>query len=303
MRSACVAHDLAASIHASARRWRTTGSSVTPVARASVGDLVPARARTPSCWPSVDAPRSNASVPIATFQPPFDLADDVGRPRCGRRRRTTSLNSECPVICTIGRISMPGWSIGTSRYEMPLCLRRVAVGAGEHEAPVRPVRERRPHLLAGDHPLVAVELGAGLHVGEVGAGVRARSSPGTRARCRSGCRAGSGACCSSVPKCTIVGPSSPSPMMPDPARSAGARVLLVEDHLLEQRRAAAAVLASASRGRSSRRAELAAPTRSRSSNSACSSPGPPRPRTPRNSPSSAGRASRAPRRGTPRARR
>ena len=50
-------------------------------------------------------------------------------------------------------------------------LRRVGVRAREHEDPLRPVRERRPHLLAGDHPLVAVEHGAGLHVGEVGAGV------------------------------------------------------------------------------------------------------------------------------------
>ena len=26
------------------------------------------------------------------------------------------------MICTIGRISMPGWSIGTRRYERPLCF-------------------------------------------------------------------------------------------------------------------------------------------------------------------------------------
>ena len=52
-----------------------------------------------------------------------------------------------------------------------LVLGRVAVGAGQHEAPVGPVGQRGPHLLAVDHPLVAVELGAGLDVGEVGAGV------------------------------------------------------------------------------------------------------------------------------------
>ena len=55
---------------------------------------------------------------------------------------------------------------------MPLCFGGVAVGAGQHEAPVGPVGLARPHLLAVDHPLAAVELGAGLDVGEVGAGAR-----------------------------------------------------------------------------------------------------------------------------------
>ena len=44
------------------------------------------------------------------------------------------------------------------------------LGAGHHEAPLRQVRQRRPHLLAVDHPLVAVELGGGRHVGQVAAG-------------------------------------------------------------------------------------------------------------------------------------
>ena len=36
--------------------------------------------------------------------------------------KNTSLNSMLPVICWSGRTSMPGASIGTSRYEMPACL-------------------------------------------------------------------------------------------------------------------------------------------------------------------------------------
>ena len=36
--------------------------------------------------------------------------------------KNVSLNSERPVIILIGRTSTPGWSIGTSRKVMPLCL-------------------------------------------------------------------------------------------------------------------------------------------------------------------------------------
>ena len=44
------------------------------------------------------------------------------------------------------------------------------LGAGHHEAPLRPVRQRGPHLLPVDDPLVAVEHGRRRHVGEVAAG-------------------------------------------------------------------------------------------------------------------------------------
>jgi hypothetical protein len=60
-----------------------------------------------SCWPSVDAPRSNASVPIATRQPSFTapttLSTAVRAPS-----KNVSLNSLWPVICVMGRISIPG---------------------------------------------------------------------------------------------------------------------------------------------------------------------------------------------------
>src|SRR5207244_5549024 len=46
--------------------------------------------------------------------------------------------------------------------------------AHDREAAVGAVRERRPHLLAVDDPLVAVEHRARLHVRQVGAGVRLR---------------------------------------------------------------------------------------------------------------------------------
>ena len=51
-----------------------------------------------------------------------------------------------------------------------LVLRRVGIGAHEAEAPVGVVRARRPHLLAVDDELVAVEHGARLQAREVAAG-------------------------------------------------------------------------------------------------------------------------------------
>ena len=46
----------------------------------------------------------------------------------------------------------------------------VRVGADDEDAPVGDVRVGRPHLLAVDHPLVAVQLGPGAGAGQVGAG-------------------------------------------------------------------------------------------------------------------------------------
>ena len=52
------------------------------------------------------------------------LADDQVARRCGRRSKKTSLNSEPPVSCSIGRTSTPSWSIGTSRNDSPWCRSR-----------------------------------------------------------------------------------------------------------------------------------------------------------------------------------
>ena len=68
----------------------------------------------PSCTDNVERPRSKASVPMATFHPspgrPTTLASSVRGPS-----KNTSLNSEVPVSCTMGRISMPAWRMGTRR--------------------------------------------------------------------------------------------------------------------------------------------------------------------------------------------
>ena len=54
---------------------------------------------------------------------------------------------------------------------MPGVLRGVGVGAGQQEDVVGELGLGRPHLLAVDDPLVAVELGPGLEAGQVAAGV------------------------------------------------------------------------------------------------------------------------------------
>ena len=118
-----------------------------------------ARARSP--------PAARASTRRARSRAAPSRSSTRRRPR--RRRvdasvrassKNTSLNSPPPVGCTIGRTSTPGWSIGTSRNDSPWWRSDVGIGARDDEAPVRHVRERRPHLLPVDHPLVAVALGA-----------------------------------------------------------------------------------------------------------------------------------------------
>ena len=51
-------------------------------------------------------------------------------------------------------------------------LGHVGIGAHEELAEIRAMRERGPDLLAVDDELVAVEFGARLNRGEVGAGAR-----------------------------------------------------------------------------------------------------------------------------------
>jgi hypothetical protein len=123
----------------------------------------------------------------------------------------------------------------------PFVLRRIAVGAAEDEDPLRPVRQRSPDLLSLHDPLVAVALGARLDVGQIGARVRLGVALAP----------------------DLGAPEDPRKERPllvvaaevddrrseesladdaDTPRSTRARVLLEEDHLLEQGRAATAVL-------------------------------------------------------------
>ena len=66
-------------------------------------------------------PRSKPSVPIATRHPL--LTPPTTRSALVRASlKKTSLNSAEPVSCFSGFTSMPGWRIGQSRYDRPLCF-------------------------------------------------------------------------------------------------------------------------------------------------------------------------------------
>ena len=66
-------------------------------------------------------PRSKASVELATFHPLFTPPTTLS---FGQRAsvKKTSQNSAVPSGCVMPRTSTPGWRIGTSKYEMPLCF-------------------------------------------------------------------------------------------------------------------------------------------------------------------------------------
>ena len=117
---------------------------------------------------------------LASFQPeqgarhgpaPVDLADDV----VGRCRR--------PGEEHLVELALPGEGADRADLDAGLAhvdeqerdagvLAHVSVGAGEQEHPVRLAGPGRPHLLAVDHPLLAVEHGASGQRGEVAPGPR-----------------------------------------------------------------------------------------------------------------------------------
>ncbi len=109
-----------------------------------------------------------------------------------------------------------------------------------------------------EHPLVAVEVRARLHVGEIRAGVRLRVALAPDLLARDDRR--------QEAPLLLVGAEGDDGRaeqsladVTEAAGSAGARVLLVEDHLLHQRRAAAAVLARPADAGPAARRELLLP--------------------------------------------
>ena len=116
--------------------------------------------------------RSFISVVIATCHP------SPSRPSIqssGTRAslKNTSLNSASPVICTQRPHLDAGLLHVDDEVREPAVLRHVGVRCGTSSIPhLRDVRERRPHLLAVDDPLVAVAHRARREPGDVGAGAR-----------------------------------------------------------------------------------------------------------------------------------
>ena len=118
---------------------------------------------------------------------------------------------------------------------------RAGLGAGDHEAPVGLVGQRGPHLLPVDDPVVVLEPGLGRDGRQVrpGAGLGVALAPELLHRHDPRQEA----------LLLLRGPEGDQRRaeqllaeMVHARRSVGPRVLLVEDHLLEQRQAAAAVL-------------------------------------------------------------
>ena len=246
-------------MYASASRCRTIGSSASPRSCAYATTLRYSSAKR-SCWARNAVPRSNPSVAITTFQP-WPIGPTTMSAGVRASEKNTSLNSAVPVIWVIGRSSTPGWSIGQRMKLIPSCfLVPVGVGAAHHEDPVGDVAEAGPHLLAVDDPLVAVEHGRGLHVGEVGAGVGlaeplAPVLVGAQDRREEALL-------------LLVGAEHhqrrPEQLLAEEAgaaRPAGAGVLLVEDHLLGERADRGRRTASATRCPPSHRRRARAPRR------------------------------------------
>ncbi|MCY1434803.1 hypothetical protein D9M71_508750 [compost metagenome] len=117
------------------------------------------------------------------------------------------------------------------------------LGAGDHEAPVGLVGQRGPHLLPADPPLAAgfVQHGAGLHRRQVGAGARLRVALAPEFATGDDARQ-EAALLFIVAECGDGRPGQSFANMAHASRSAGARVFLVEDHLLADRQAAPAIL-------------------------------------------------------------
>ena len=140
----------------------------------------------------------------------------------------------------------------------PVVRRRLGVGTAHDEAPVGAVRQRGPHLLTGDHPLVAVEHGAGLDVGEIRAGVRLGEPLAPQLVDRLDLR--------EEPALLLVGAELDEGRGEealaeerDPRGSVRPRVLLVEDHLQRERKRPPAVLHGPGRAHPAIRAEHVLP--------------------------------------------
>ena len=104
-----------------ASRWRITGSVMVP-RRRTASNISKAVGPLPHNTPPVD--NETRSLPKVTFAKRQPSSCSPTRLAAGRRTsvKKTSLNVLAPVISRIGRISIPGRSIGQMKYETPLCL-------------------------------------------------------------------------------------------------------------------------------------------------------------------------------------
>ena len=115
---------------------------------------------------------------------------------CGTRAFSNQVSEKAsvPPVVRKGFTVMPGvFLMSASRKVMPSCFLPLGVGAREHEDPVGVLRVGGPGLLAVQHVVVAVLLGAQLQATRGRSPRSAPSSPDTRPRRPRGSSAGSAA--------------------------------------------------------------------------------------------------------------
>ena len=206
-------------------------------------------------------PRSKPSVAIATFHPSltspstFDLvgARVVEEHLVELGGARSSAGAAAPR-----RRAGPSGSGGTRGPCAPV---DVGVGAGDAEAPVGAVRERRPHLLPVDRPTRRRRARPGSGRWRGRSRRWAPSTPGTTAPRPTGSSGGSAASARRCRTAISVGAKRPSPKKLIRAGALGLRVLLVEDHLLDECRRRARRTPRATTCRPSGPCRAAAPTR------------------------------------------
>ena len=101
-------------------------------------------------------PRSKLNVTMATRQPSFSSPTRLATGHAGLVEEHLAELGRCRRWSSIGRISMPGVSIGKITQVMPLCFGASGSVRTSSSHVVGDLGERRPDLLAGDHVLVAV---------------------------------------------------------------------------------------------------------------------------------------------------
>ena len=177
--------------------------------------------RNPICWPRVAAPRSMASVARATRQP------SPGSPTTRSASRAGAVEEHLVELGRAGELPDradrdPRLAHRHEQVGQACAAPRARLGPGQHEAPVGHVRQRRPHLLAGDHPLAAV-AGRPWWPPRPGRSRRpARSSPGTTAPRRPRSAAGTGAAAPACRTRSASARAAPRPgSRPGPARRCG----------------------------------------------------------------------------------
>ena len=128
---------ISASMCSAARRWRSSGSPTPPSARTRSSRSLADRSAAPERAAARQRDPLVAERHLGQRPALVHLADEVRRGQAHVGEEHLVERCAVPVISMIGRISMPGVSIGQMKYEMPWCFGDVGVGAGDEDAELR----------------------------------------------------------------------------------------------------------------------------------------------------------------------